>query len=76
MDSNFSGKPGDSITGGGEATQVGNDPIAGGSGGIKLSGDSIEGGGSETPENEGTIAGGGKNALPNWIGSQIIGGRT
>jgi hypothetical protein len=61
MDSNFSGKPGDSITGGGEATQVLTDPIAGGGGGTNL----LPGV---------SITGGGTNAMPNRIGAQIMGG--
>ena len=71
MDSNFSGKPGDSITGGG-ATQGLSDPIAGGSGGANLPGVSITGG--RTSQEKTVITGGGTNAMPNRIGAQIMGG--
>jgi hypothetical protein len=73
MDSNFSGKPSDSITGGGEATQVGNDSIAGGRGGTNLPGVSITGG-RTSQEKTDVITGGGTNAMPSRIGAQIMGG--
>ena len=73
MGSNFSGKPGDSITGGGEATQVMGDPIAGGSGGTNLPSVCITGG-RTSQEKTDVITGGGTNAMPNRIGAQIMGG--
>ena len=75
MDSNFSGKPGDSITGGGEATLVLSDPIAGGIGGTNLPGVYITGG-RTSQEKTDVITGGGTNAMPHRIGAQIMGGGT